>query len=42
VHVAGANLDDEQAVQTPEGHRAVHVEKSATSMVAAWVRRNCL
>src|SRR5512140_2480148 len=27
VHVAAADLHDEQAVQAPEGHRAVHVEE---------------
>jgi hypothetical protein len=27
VHVAGADLDDEQAIQAPERHGAVHVEE---------------
>src|SRR5439155_5867703 len=27
VHVTGADLHDEQAVQAPQGHRAVHVEE---------------
>ncbi|MGO8886255.1 MAG: hypothetical protein ACLQI7_21700, partial [Streptosporangiaceae bacterium] len=27
VHVAGADLDHEQAVQAPQGHRAVDVEE---------------
>ena len=26
-HIAGTDLDHEQAVQTPESHRAVHVEE---------------
>ena len=42
VHVAAADLHDEQAVQAPEGHRAVHVEKkSVASIVDACACRNC-
>jgi hypothetical protein len=40
VHVAGADLDHEQAVQALDGHRAVDVKKSAASIVAACACRN--
>ena len=41
VHVAGADLHDEQAVQAPEADGAVHVTKSVASIVAAYACRNC-
>ena len=41
MNIAGAGFDDEQAVQALQRHRAVDVEESAASMVAAWVCRNC-
>jgi hypothetical protein len=41
VHVAGADLAHEEAVQALEGHCAVHVEESAASIVAACACRNC-
>jgi len=41
VHVTGADLDHEQAVQPLERHGAVHLEEIGGEHVAAWVHRNC-
>ena len=38
---AGTSLDDEQAVQALQGHRAVHVKEVRASIADAWVCRNC-
>jgi hypothetical protein len=40
VHVAVADLEDEEHVQTLKCQRAVHLEESHAGIVDAWVRRD--